>query len=499
MRDKRTPFERRCCELGVEDRILVTEYFIRLKKKLKDTPKREQRLLVRDFESACMYYWASSVSVSESLARLDQMNLGDFYGQEGTYWYPLDDAAKIYPLSMNSGWMAVFRLSGYLDENVVPEILQMALNFTIKRFPFFATTIKQGFFWHYIDSTRRRYPVQLEQTLPCAPLKVSTGSARSFRVLYYRNRVSVEFFHILTDGTGGMVFLKSLLAEYVKLRYGKSSEGYGILDINDVPKPEELSNDFEKAEKTDHRSGFVDKPAVQLSGKLSHYHPCRIIQIETDSSALHDVASGHGCTITTLMLAYMFAACNKASLPSRRNIQIQVPVNMRKFYTSSTLRNFALYCSVRIPQQKAGNPVELLGEISRQLKTSASRESMNEMMHSTTSMVNMLKYIPMIIKKPVAKLVYGMLGDKVFTNTLSNLGVVQLPENLQEHVKKLDFILGTSVTNRASCSMVSTNGRTVFSIAKLTEDETFEKSMVELMEADGLELLVSGSEVYGRR
>ena len=29
-----------------------------------------------------------------------------------------------------------------------------------------------------------------------------------FRVLYYKRRMAVEFFHSLTDGTGGMVFIR---------------------------------------------------------------------------------------------------------------------------------------------------------------------------------------------------------------------------------------------------------------------------------------------------
>ena len=39
----------------------------------------------------------------------------------------------------------------------------------------------------------------------------------AFRVICYKNRVAIEFFHALTDGAGGMVFLKSLMAEYTKL------------------------------------------------------------------------------------------------------------------------------------------------------------------------------------------------------------------------------------------------------------------------------------------
>ena len=44
----------------------------------------------------------------------------------------------------------------------------------------------------------------------------------AFRVLVYKNRVAVEFFHALTDGTGALVFVKTLLAEYLSEKYGLS-------------------------------------------------------------------------------------------------------------------------------------------------------------------------------------------------------------------------------------------------------------------------------------
>lgn len=179
--------------------------------------KETENKLREDFKNAILYYNRNNVSLEESLKYLDVRNLGGFYARPPALWFPLDDAAKIYPLSMAHDRMAIFRLSVYLKKEVVPEILQMALNFTIKRFPTFATTLKKGFFWHYLDTTKRRFSVEEENDVPSQPIKVSSSGSQSFRVKYYKNRISVEFFHVLTDGTGGMEFLKSLVNEYLIL------------------------------------------------------------------------------------------------------------------------------------------------------------------------------------------------------------------------------------------------------------------------------------------
>ena len=119
-------------------------------------------------------------------------------------------------------------------------------------------------------------------------------------------------------------------------------------------------------------------------------------------------------------------------------------------------------------------------------------------MKSTEMLVKMLKYIPLCVKQPVAKSVCGFLGDKIFTSTFSNLGVVKLPEAVAQQIDSMDFILGTSISNRAGCSMVTINDVACFSIAKMTIDPSFEEKMYDLLCKEGIPVLVEGSELYER-
>ena len=36
---------------------------------------------------------------------------------------------------------------------------------------------------------------------------------------YYKKRINLEVFHALTDGYGGLVFLKEIVYEYLRLKY----------------------------------------------------------------------------------------------------------------------------------------------------------------------------------------------------------------------------------------------------------------------------------------
>ncbi len=494
--NKSNDFAKYLAELREEDRIKTESLFQGLQEHC-TLPKHWEKKLRKDFENALLYYHQAGVSLEEAHRRLQPRKLGGFYARGAAAWFSLDDAAKVYPLSMGRNSMAVFRLSAYLTEDVVPQLLQMALNFTIKRFPGFATTLKKGFFWHYLDTAKRRFRVDEEHELPCQPLKVSASGSQSFRVLYWKRRVSVEFFHVLTDGTGGMEFLKVLLGEYIRL-LGAEFESDGLLlDVFDSASPQETENAFRNVPSEKHGSGFVDKTVVQMSGALAKAHPCRILHLKMDAARLVQVAKSYGATVTEYLLALMFLAGKAATDELDGQCSIQVPVNMRKFYPSQTLRNFSMYCGVRLDIGDITTIEQMIPAIHAQLLEKAGKKPMSQMITATKKLVSSVRYVPLAIKQPVAKAVYGFLGDKIFSNTLSNLGVVKLPEAFYEYVQSMDFVLGTAMTNRAECTLVTFGNWATFSISKLTRDPSFEEKLESLLLRDQIPVTMEGSDYYG--
>ena len=478
-----------------EHQALLREYFDGLNAHL-SLARDEVIQFRRDFTAAIDLLLQLGCPLEEALTRLNPERLGGFYAWPATLWFRLDDAAKIYPLSMKHGQMSVFRLAAVLKEPVKPELLQIALHFTIQRFPGFATTVRKGFFWHYLDQTKRRYCIQPETDIPVRPLKIAASGSQSFRVLYYENRISAEFFHILTDATGGMCFLKTLLAEYLRLLGTDCPCGDGILDVTRPPLAGENENAFPAADRRGKGSGLTDRAALQLSGRLAPVRPCRILHFEMDAEKLREAAHNRNATVTAYLLGLLFLAGRRATEAMGGSFNIQVPVNMRKFYPSPTLRNFSMYCGIRLDMEQVTTLDDILPEIQRQLTEKASREAMTEMIHSSTRLVNSVRFVPLFIKAPIARVIYGFLGDKIFTNTLSNLGVVNLPPEMQSRVDHLEFLLGTLVTNRAGCALVTCGGKAVLTIAKQTADPSLEEALCRLLDGDQVPYAVKGSVLY---
>ena len=188
---------------------------------------------------------AIGLPFSEILRRLDPDRLRGFYAQNLHRFYPLDNGAKQYPLTMRQGQMAMFRIAATLNEAVNPVLLQLALTFALRRFPHYAAQLRRGAFWYYLQSHTARYTISADGDAVCRAIDLADNTQQLFGVFYRGNQVSVELFHVLADGMGGLAFLKSLLAEYYRLRGEDTVEkDTQILRTNDPSCPSDIENGF---------------------------------------------------------------------------------------------------------------------------------------------------------------------------------------------------------------------------------------------------------------
>ena len=224
--------------------------------------------------------------------------------------------------------------------------------------------------------------------------------------------------------------------------------------------------------------------------------PNQIIHYKMNANSLKEAAKKYNTTVTVYLLALFFIAIQSATDSLAGEVSVQVPVNMRKFYPSKTVRNFAMYCGVKLNIEDITTVTELVPVIKEQLDKKANKEMMSEMITAANKIVTSIKWIPLFIKLPIAKKLYGFLGDQAFTSTLSNVGVINMPEEYKKHILSMDFVLGTAPNNRSIGGLVTYNNVTTLSISKMTKDPTFEEKLYELILKEGIELTMEGSGVY---
>ena len=477
------------------DKKAIEDFFNQLEEKI-DLPMLSEAMLISHFARGFEYYQDHGFDTDRIIEMLDIKNIGDFYQQGRRRYVSLDNAAIIYPLGMKFGQMPMFRLSIELKEEVEPCLLQLALDFTIKRFPLMASVIKNGFFWHYLETTCNIHLIEEERDIPCKPISITRRTMGSFRVLYYKRRISVEFFHVLTDGIGGMTFLKTLVAEYLRLKQIEVTKKEGILDINAPVDDAELVNEFANAQGKSDMSTFVDKKSLQLDGRLSSLNMNRIMHYVMDTDELKNIAHRYDATITSYLTAIMFMAAKRCISAERGVFNIQIPINMRKFNNSRTLRNYAMYFNLTMNIEDINDKETLIRELAKQIKEKGTKEGMNYMMMTTRKVINSLTYLPLFIKVPIVQCVYGYLGNSIIGSTLSNLGLIKVPEEMAEHIEKMYFILVPGIPNRTSSSMVSFGNKSVFTVSMNDKDQSYLEIIYDLMKEDGLNVETEGSVVY---
>ncbi|MBQ9920028.1 MAG: hypothetical protein IJO49_04305, partial [Clostridia bacterium] len=220
-------------------------------------------------------------------------------------WMRLDNAAKIYPAARRRSWNCLFRHSATLNEEVDVSVMQNALEVTVKRFPSIAVRIKRGVFWYYLEEIEKAPLIQKEFSYPMARMSFRDIGKCAFRVVCYKNRVAVEFYHAITDGSGGLCFLKTLLAEYLTQKYGISVPAEkGVLDINQKPSKAELEDSFLK------NDGPValsrkEATAYRLRGTLENDGYLNLVTGILDAEKLHKMSKQYNVSITTFLTAVM--------------------------------------------------------------------------------------------------------------------------------------------------------------------------------------------------
>jgi NRPS condensation-like uncharacterized protein len=266
-------------------------------------------------------------------------------------WYKLDNAAKIYPAISGPGGGSVFRVAVLLKQDVDPKILQEALAVTMPRFPTLAVKMKRGLFWYFFDANHETPRVTLEKAPPCRAVEVDENNGFLFRVSYFGRRISLEIFHALTDGTGAMIFLKTLTAQYLTLSGHGLFSDEGILDCEAYPSISETEDSFGKYYDPKIKSKWKEEKAYHVRGTRVSPENLGIVHGIIPTDSFRKLVRENNTTVTGYIASLIIYSIYRTQLNSRiynSPVKISIPVNLRNYFPSRTLRNFSSYVNVGI-------------------------------------------------------------------------------------------------------------------------------------------------------
>ncbi len=415
-------------------------------------------------------------------------------------WDKLDNTANLFPVIATEQMSNVYRISVSLTEPVDRVLLQEAIDRILPQFLVFRMRLRTGVFWYYFEENTKPAPlVREEYRSPGAYIDKSRNNQYMFRVTYYKCRINLEVFHALTDGSGGMMFFKELIYQYLRLKYPELLEvekdkiSPGIF----LDKEDSYIKNFKKG----HAKVYQSRRAVCLKGECFPREQMGVVHGYMPVDQLKEVSKRYGVTINQYLVGVFIYSIYKEYLngqPSRVPINCCVPVNLRPYYDSHTMKNFfAMVSAVFLPEKEDYTLEEVLSIVAEDLKRQVTPENLNNIMsYNVANEKNwILRAVPLAVKRLAIRFVYGT-SAKATTATVTNIGNIELREPYRKYVEHFYATLSMSKGQNMKGTVCSYNGVLVFTFSSVLRDLSVQKRFFQTITKDGVAAAVESNGVY---
>jgi NRPS condensation-like uncharacterized protein len=420
--------------------------------------------------------------------------------KQHSQWFRIDHAGKLFPVVSNRLRSSYFRQAVQLNVFINPELLQRAALLTLKRFPHFDTRLKKGIFWNYLEAHHKVFKVKMEPNTFGSITNPFYFGKHLLNIYYYEKRISVEYFHVLTDGRGGMEFLKTLTLTYLQLsNYDVQSDGL-LKDAYQPTDIKEQEDSFNALIEPGKATWLPSQKAYHLEGTIFKTVGHHLTHLTFSLSEVLALSRRLNTTITAFyasVLAYMMLQQQKIdNVVARKPIIISVPVDMRKYFPSMTMKNFVMTIGVGKVFALDSTFESIVEEITMQLKTGQSIEKLAPQIRANmkAEKILLLRFVPLFFKNLLIKSVYNKIGEPALSITLSNLGKVVMPEKTFPYIDHFEFMLSSTYLLPINMAIASFNDALVVTFSRLIEENKFVVDCVDfLTKKYQLQIVASGN------
>ncbi len=382
-------------------------------------------------------------------------------------WYKIDNAAKIVPSTARGADTRVFRIVCELNEEVDGSLLQIALDRAAADYPLFNSFLRRGLFWYYLDGTNERVMVQEENKPACSPLFYEGRRRHLYRVVYYKNRINLEMFHVLTDGTGAFEFLKCIVTEYLRLRYDLKAATASVNRTTISGKEDDAFQKFyEKMDSSSEDGMSAPRKAYHLQGDMDEDLTEHLLEGTVSAKEIVAASKKHGATVTEFIIALLLESIlSEMSVREKRfPVVLSIPVNLRNYFPSGTAKNFFNVINVTFdPMVYDGTLDSIITEVHESFKIQLDEERIRYTMNKYAQLEHnlVLRLVPLTLKNLVISRVNAKV-QKGITGTVSNLGVITVPDEIRPYINKFSCFMAAPEMQVCVCSF---GDKLVFGIA----------------------------------
>lgn len=420
---------------------------------------------------------------------------------EKAIWYKLDLSAIVYPTLQRKDFSSVYRLSVLLKEEINPQLLQKAVDLTLKRFPTYKVAMRKGLFWRYFEPNNRPGPfVQKDVRNFCMPMSFHAENRYLIRIYYYHNRISLEAHHSLGDGNGGMCLLSTLTAVYLRLCGHTISTGYGVLNIDDTPTNGEMEDAYMKYSNLKYKPPRPTEKAYLVRGTKEAAFTLNVIDGIMSAKEVKKVAEKYNATITeyfNAVLLYSLLQKQKKEFHIKlKPVKLAMPINLRRFFPSETLRNFItmIYPSVD-PRLGDYSFEEIVTHVHHYMHLYIEEKYLRgDITTNAAAQRNPISRItPLFLKDFIVRTFYTNVQDKNSSAGLTNMGVLKVPDDMKQYIERFDIYMGVPYSPRTNCAIISFEDTLTINFASCIVESDVERYFFRKLVEDGIHVTIESN------
>ena len=415
-------------------------------------------------------------------------------------WDRLDNTAHLFPVIAGENMSNVYRISVTLTELVQPDVLQQALNIVLPKMDGFNLRLRMGVFWYYFEENGKPAPkVREESNFPCRYIQQNQNHSYMFRVTYYKYRINLEVFHVLTDGMGGINFLKELTYQYLRLAHPELKEKVG--DSLNSGTSLNREDSFLKNYKKSSAKGYQTKKAYLLKGEHLGPGEFGVMHGYMQIPQLKEVCHRYGCSINEYLVSVyiwsVYTECMKG-MPSASPIRVAVPVNLRPYFNSITTKNFFVMVSAEFaPEKESYTFPEVLEIVKASLRGQINKEHLEELFSYNVSNEKHLiaRAVPLVLKNIAMRYVYT-ISALANTITVSNIGNLSVKEEYEPYIEEFQAFISVSKGQYLKGTICSYKDTLVYTFSSVLRDVSVQRGFFRLLQQEGIDIVIESNGVY---
>ncbi len=297
--------------------------------------------------------------------------------------------------------------------------------------------------------------------------------------------------------------LQTLTATYLRLLGHNEIENGGfVLDINEEPDKEELEDAYMRYANAKVCPPRLGEKAYRVRGTKEPFYTLNIIDGILSVSEVISVAKKYNATITEYLnsvLLYALLQKQEDDKPvKQRPVKIAMPVNLRRFFPTITLRNFItmIYPGVD-PRLGEYTFEEIVTQVHNYMRYYINEKLLRGDIttNAATQQNPFIRVVPLFLKDFAVRTFYTKIQDKNSSAGLTNMGALHVPEGMKPYIERFDIYMGQPYSTRTNCAIISFGDILTINFASSIAETDVERYFFRKLVQDGIHVKIESNRI----